>query len=113
MFSGADLSFLPEDLARAARTYEEEPYWEVEHAGAVIDAMSDAGMAVGGLEQWKFEPPEIGPRVMRITTYDLIKGVPWAEIVEDARRKAHESLRVMSDPTTVLQITWLDRSEVR
>lgn len=113
MFSSAELSFLPEELALAARSYEDEPYWGVEHAGAVIDAISDAGMAVAGLEQWKFEPPRTGPRVILVTTYDLRKGVPWAEVVEDARRKAHEELRFMSDPTTVLQITWLDRSEVR
>lgn len=102
-----NLDFLPHALAGLAATYEGEPYWSLEKAGEVIDSTARAGKAVTGVEQWRFEPGFTGPRVLQFSTYRLKKNVPWPEVVEDARRKAHQELGQMTGADTVCQISWI------
>jgi hypothetical protein len=95
-----------EDARRVGNEY----CWPAKGAREVITALRDLEQATLGFEVWHFENP-VGPRVVRISGYEVDLEQPWPDVVRDSSAAA---LAELSDADTGwINLTWISAREAR
>lgn len=104
---------LPRGLESGARWVGGDVCWPLGRARSVIDSLAASGLAVLGLEIWRFEPGEALPKVIGASTYAIDRRFGWPAVVATNRLAALRDLDASPlDSGLWVQVEWIEESEL-